>query len=88
MLLELEEKFKALIIEELKLEDVTPEEIGNDDLLFGEDGLGLDSLDAVEIVVIMKRHFNTEVEDLESSREIFRSVKTLCDYIRTHQAGT
>jgi len=84
--LKLEEKFKILIIEELKLVDITPEEIGDNDLLFGEDGLGLDSLDAVEIVVIMKRHFNTEIEDLESSREIFRSVKTLCDYIREHQA--
>ena len=83
----LEDKFKALIIEELKLEDITSEEIGDDDLLFGEDGLGLDSLDAVEIVVIMKRHFNTEVEDLESAREIFRSIKTLCDYIRDHQVS-
>lgn len=85
--MKLEDEFKALIIEELKLEDITSEEIGDDDLLFGEDGLGLDSLDAVEIVVIMKRHFNTEVEDLESSREIFRSVRTLCDYIREHQTS-
>ena len=85
--MKLEDQFKTLIIEELKLEDITSEEIGDEDLLFGEDGLGLDSLDAVEIVVIMKRHFNTEIEDLESSREIFRSVKTLCDYIRDHQVA-
>jgi acyl carrier protein len=81
----LEEQLKELIIEELKLPDIRPEEIKDDDLLFGEDGLGLDSLDAVEVVVIMKRHFNTEVEDIESSREIFRSVKTLADYIREYQ---
>ncbi len=82
----LEKQLKELIIEELKLPDIRPEEIEDDDLLFGEDGLGLDSLDAVEIVVIMKRHFNTEIEDMESSREIFRSVKTLADYIREYQA--
>ena len=81
----LEEQLKELIIEELKLPDIKPDEIKDDDLLFGEDGLGLDSLDAVEVVVIMKRHFNTEVEDIESSREIFRSVKTLADYIREYQ---
>lgn len=81
----LEEQLKELIIEELKLPDIKPEEIKDDDLLFGEDGLGLDSLDAVEVVVIMKRHFNTEVEDIESSREIFRCVKTLADYIREYQ---
>ncbi len=81
-----EEKLKELIIEELKLPDISPEEIKDDDFLFGEEGLGLDSLDAVEIVVIMKRHFNTEIEDMESSREIFRSVKTLADYIREYQA--
>ena len=81
----LEDQLKELIIEELKLPDIKPEHIGDDDLLFGEEGLGLDSLDAVELVVIMKRHFNTEVEDIEASREIFRSVKTLADYIREYQ---
>jgi len=83
--LKIEEQLKKLIIEELKLPDIRPEEIEDDDFLFGEEGLGLDSLDAVEVVVIMKRHFNTEVEDMESSREIFRSVKTLADYIRAYQ---
>ena len=83
--MKLETQLKELIIEELKLPDIRPDEIKDDDLLFGEDGLGLDSLDAVEIVVIMKRHFKTEVEDIESSREIFRSVKTLADYIREYQ---
>lgn len=81
----LEEQLKKLIIEELKLPDIRPEDIEDDELLFGEEGIGLDSLDAVEIVVIMKRHFNAEVEDMESSRGIFRSVKTLADYIRTYQ---
>ena len=83
--MKIEEQLKKLIIEELKLPDIRPEEIEDDDFLFGEEGLGLDSLDAVEVVVIMKRHFNTEVEDMESSREIFRSVKTLADYIRAYQ---
>ncbi len=80
-----ENKLKSLIIEELMLADITVEEIGDDDFLFGEEGLGLDSLDAVEIVVILKRHFQVEVKDMESSRQIFRSVKTLSDFIRAER---
>ena len=56
----LEYDLKKLIIEELKIEDVEPEDIGDEDALFGE-GLGLDSLDAVELVVILKKHYNVEI---------------------------
>ena len=77
---EIKEKLKVLLVEQLSLEDVTPEEIKDDMELFGE-GLGLDSLDAVEIVVLLQRNFNLEVKDMEKSREVFRSVNTLADYI-------
>ncbi|MBW2006679.1 MAG: acyl carrier protein [Deltaproteobacteria bacterium] len=51
-----------MIIETLKLEDVTAEEIGNDSPLFG-DGLGLDSIDALELVVAIEKHFDVIIED-------------------------
>lgn len=73
-------ELKVKLIESLSLEDITPEEITDDMPLFGE-GLGLDSLDAVEIIVLLQRHFNVDVEDAQKSREIFRSVNTLADYI-------
>lgn len=73
-------KLKELLVRNLNMEGVTPDKIGDDDPLFGE-GLGLDSLDAVEIVVILQRHFGVEIKDMEKGREIFRSVNTVAQYI-------
>lgn len=80
-------KLKALLVEQLSLEDVTPEQIEDDAPLFNE-GLGLDSLDAVEIVVILQRHFGVEVKDMEMGRKIFQSVATLADYVYEQTAHT
>lgn len=71
---------KEMLVSGLSLDDVTPEEIKDDEPLFGE-GLGLDSLDAVEIVVLLQRNFNLEVKDMDQGREIFQSVNTLADYV-------
>jgi len=79
-LAEIKKELKVLLVEQLSLEDITPEEIGDDMQLFGE-GLGLDSLDAVEIVVLLQRNFNLEVKDMEQSREVFRSISSLAEYV-------
>ena len=79
-LAEIREKLKVLLVDQLSLDDVTPEEIEDDSELFGE-GLGLDSLDAVEIVVMLQRNFNLEVKDMEKNREAFRTISTLADYV-------
>ena len=79
-LAEIREKLKVLLVDQLSLDDVTPEEIEDDSELFGE-GLGIDSLDAVEIVVMLQRNFNLEVKDMEKNREVFRTVSTLADYV-------
>lgn len=79
-------KLKDLLVSNLNMEGVTPDQIKDDDPLFGE-GLGLDSLDAVEIVVILQRHFGVEVKDMEKGREIFRSVNTLAAYIYDTKHG-
>lgn len=73
-------KLKDLLVSELSLEDVEPSEITDDEVLFG-DGLGLDSLDAVEIVVLLQRNFGLEIQDMEKGREIFFSLDTLAKYI-------
>jgi len=80
--LSLENELKELIIKDLKLVDVSAEDIKDDDQLFGE-GLGLDSLDAVELVVLLQKHYKIETKDLEESREVFTSIKTLADYVRS-----
>ena len=74
------DKLKKIIIEELNLEDLTPEEIDDDAPLFGE-GLGLDSLDAVEIVVQLQKHFSVEIKNMEEGRPALQSINTLYKFV-------
>ncbi|SBV98204.1 Phosphopantetheine-binding protein [uncultured delta proteobacterium] len=73
-------KLKHALIEELKLEDLTPDDIDDDAPLFGE-GLGLDSLDAIELVVLVQRNFGLPMQDQEEAQKAFASVNTLAAYI-------
>jgi acyl carrier protein len=73
-------KLKELLVSQLSLEGVKPEEIKDDEVLFGE-GLGLDSLDAVEIVVLLQRNFGLDVKDMNQGKKLFYSVDTLARYI-------
>ena len=73
-------KLKELLVSQLSLEDIKPEEIKDDEILFGE-GLGLDSLDAVEIVVLLQRNFGLEVKDMNQGKKIFQSLDTLANYV-------
>jgi acyl carrier protein len=77
---EIRAELKELLVINLALEDITPEEIEDDGILFG-DGLGLDSLDAVEIVVLIQRNYGLEIIDEEQAREIFQSVDTLARWV-------
>jgi acyl carrier protein len=74
------EKLKKILVEELNLEEISPADIADDAPLFGE-GLGLDSLDAVELVVLVQKHFGLEIKDMEEGRAAFASVGALASYI-------
>jgi acyl carrier protein len=80
---DLKEKLKVQLIEQLNLEDITPADINSSDPLFGE-GLGLDSIDALEIIVLLQKEYGIKIEDTKKGKEIFQSIDTLAAYIEAN----
>lgn len=84
---DLESQLKHLIVEALALDDVTPEDIETEAPLFVE-GLGLDSIDALELALAIHKKFGVKTApDDERNREIFHSVKSLAEFVRSEQAA-
>ncbi|MDR3266341.1 MAG: phosphopantetheine-binding protein [Tannerella sp.] len=77
-------ELKDEIIKVLNLEDVKPEDIGDDDMLFGE-GLGLDSIDALELIVLLEKNYGIKLKDPSQGKEIFKSVRTMAEYIQANR---
>jgi len=82
---DLKEKLKVQIIEQLNLEDLTPADITNDAPLFGNDGLGLDSIDALEFIVLLETFYDIKIADPSEGKEIFHSVDSLAAYIEKNR---
>jgi acyl carrier protein len=68
----------------LNLEDITPEDIDNDAPLFGE-GLGLDSIDALELIVLMEKNYGIKLQDPAKGKEIFKSINVMAEYIQKNR---
>ena len=81
---ELIEKLKVQIIETLNLEDLEPSDIDANDQLFGDDGIGLDSIDALELIVLMNKEYDIQIADPEEGKNVFTSIKTMADYIQAN----
>ena len=81
---ELKQELKAKIIEQLNLEDVSVEEIADNDALFG-DGLGLDSIDALELIVMLDKDYGIRLSDPKEGKKIFESVQVMADYIEANR---
>lgn len=77
----LRQQIKALMVENLMLQ-VTADEIRDDQLLFGPGSLGLDSVDALQLVVALDKTFGLKIPDPAAAREILRSVNTIVDAVR------
>ncbi|MBQ9285534.1 MAG: acyl carrier protein [Bacteroidaceae bacterium] len=81
---ELIKELKANIIEVLNLEDMAPEDIENDAPLFGE-GLGLDSIDALELIVMMEKEYGIKLKNPAEGKEIFKSINVMAQYVSEHR---
>jgi acyl carrier protein len=77
-------ELKVQIIDQLNLQDTKPEDIGDDQPLFVE-GLGLDSIDALELIVLLQQQYKIKLSNADDGPTVFRSVKTMAEYISTHQ---
>jgi acyl carrier protein len=75
---------KGQIIEALNLKHLKPEDIGDDQPLFVE-GLGLDSIDALELIVLLQQQYNVRIANPQDGPKIFKSVKTIAEYIKSSQ---
>ncbi|MCX6306859.1 MAG: phosphopantetheine-binding protein [Bacteroidetes bacterium] len=77
-------KLKKEVIEQLNLEETTPEDINPDSALFGE-GLGLDSIDALELIVLLEKNYGIKIEDPKDGKKIFFSIRSMAEYITEHK---
>jgi len=75
---------KAQIIAQLNLQDMRPENIGNDQPLFVE-GLGLDSIDALELIVLLQQEYKIKFTNAEDGPKVFKSIRTIAEYITHHE---
>ncbi len=77
-------ELKKKIIEALNLEEMTPDDIDADEALFG-DGLGLDSIDALELIVLMEKDYGIKLANPAEGKAIFKSVRTIAEYVSNHR---
>jgi len=82
----LKKEIKLLIIETLNIDDVEPDEVSDEDPLFAEgNALGLDSIDALEIVMALQEKYGVRIDDKNQSRFILRSIATIADFIEKNR---
>jgi acyl carrier protein len=82
---ELKAKLKEQIIEQLNLEDINIEDIKDDTVLFGDE-LGLDSIDALELIVLLENNYSIKIANPEEGQTVFNSVNSMADYITKNRA--
>lgn len=82
----LESKLKAEIIELLNLEEMDINDFENDAILFSDEGLGLDSIDALELIVLLEKEYGLKIASPEEGGKIFQSIDTIAAYIRENKA--
>lgn len=83
--MELIEELKIKVIEALSLEEMKPEDMDAEAPLFGDEGLGFDSIDVLELIVLMEKNYGIKISDPKQGKEIFSSLRTMADYIAANR---
>ena len=78
-------ELKQCMIEALNLEEMTPDDIDTDAPLFGDGGMGLDSIDALELIVLMEKRYGIKLASPAEGKAIFKSVRTIAEYVNEHR---
>ncbi len=79
------EEFKKVLIKHLQLEDIKASDISDEEKLFGDDGLGLDSVDAIELVLIVEKEYGVKISDASQYETIFKNIASLLSYINENR---
>jgi acyl carrier protein len=82
----LKEKLKVQVIDRLNLKDLKPSDIGDDQPLFVE-GIGLDSIDALELIVLLQQEYNIKLSNADDGPRVFYSIRTMADYITANSGA-
>lgn len=82
---ELIKTLKQQIITSLNLTDMTADQLGDDDPIFGDDGLGLDSIDALELMVMLEKNYGIRLANAAEGKDIFKSVRIMAEYIEKNR---
>jgi acyl carrier protein len=80
------QRLKEQVIERLNLKDLKPENIGDDDPLFVE-GIGLDSIDALELIVLLQQEYNIKLSNADDGPRVFHSIRTMAEYINANRGA-
>ena len=83
--MEFKEELKGKMIEALNLEDIVITDLEDDAPLFGEEGLGLDSIDALELIVLLEKNYGIKISDPKEGKNIFKSVNVMADYVEKNR---
>ena len=78
-------EIKEQVIEALNLDGMTPADIDNDAPLFGDEGLGLDSIDVLELIVFLEKHYGIRLATPQEGKAVFQSIAVMADYVNAHR---
>jgi acyl carrier protein len=79
-------QIKVELIKALHLDDMKPEDLDADAPLFGEGGIGLDSIDALEIIVMLEKNYGIRLSNVSEGKEIFKSIRSIAEYVKEHKS--